>query len=120
MYIHIQLYILTYTHFSLSLYIYIYRYIYLSIYLDIYTHTCVCVYIYIYIYNRHLGLINGPLMLVFPPNDFVHFEFTIKKARHIHNSGQDLFLSGGRYQLFILGVILGIIHFLLKRDPPNK
>ena len=84
----------------------------------------VCMYIYIYIYNRHLGLIKAPPLFSFPPNDLLHYSFTIKKTRHIHNSGQDLIKSGGRYQLFslgvILGVILGIIHFLSKRDPPKS
>ena len=71
-----------------------------------------CVYIYIYthilantvfftlhwtanldlpcIYNPHLGLINvpPPLILFLPNNDLVHYEFTIKKARHLLISGK--------------------------------
>ena len=40
-------------------------------------------------YNLHLGFISAPLILLFPPNDLFHYSFTIKKARHIHNYGQD-------------------------------
>ena len=48
------------------------------------------IYIYIYMYNPHLGLINAPPpYLFFPPNDLFHYSFTIKKARQIHNYGQD-------------------------------
>ena len=44
----------------------------------------------IIIINRHLGLINAsPSICVFPPNDFVHYSITIKKARNIQNYGQD-------------------------------
>ena len=53
-------------------------------------YICICVYVYSYVYNRHLGLINAPpLICVFPPNDLFHDWFTIKKARHIQNYGQD-------------------------------
>ena len=49
------------------------------------------IYIYIYIYNRHLGLINAPppYFVCLPPNDLFHYSFTINKARHIQNYGQD-------------------------------
>ena len=53
------------------------------------------VYIYIYMYNRHLGLINAPLICVFPPNDLCHYSFTIKKVRNIQNYGQDLINPSG-------------------------
>ena len=96
---------------DVNTYIYIYIYIYIHI----------CTYIYIYIYNRHLGLINAPpLILYFPPNDLFHYSFTIKKGQTYTKLWPRPHESGGRYQLFILGVILGIIHFLSKRDPPKS
>ena len=50
----------------------------------------VCIYInaYIYIYI-HISSPPPPI-LFFPPNDLFHYSFTIKKAIHIHNYGQDL------------------------------
>ena len=59
-------------------------------------------------------------MFVFPPGDLFHCSFTIKKARHILNYGQDLISLTGDTSWVILGVILGIIHFLSKRDPPKS
>ena len=57
---------------------------------------CIYIYIYVYIHNRHLGLVNAPpLICYFPPNDLFHYYFTIKKARHILNSGQDLIDPAG-------------------------
>ena len=47
------------------------------------------IYIYIYLYNLHLGLINAPPYLFFPPSDLFHYSFTINKARNIQNYGQD-------------------------------
>ena len=79
---------------------------------------------HIYIYNPHLGLINGPPPLfVFLKNDLFHNLFTINKARHILNSGQDFintFLRHGRYQLCHLGGHLGGHPFSLKARPPKK
>ena len=59
-------------------------------------------------------------MFVFPPNDLFHYSFTIKQARHILNSGQDFINLTGDTGWAILGVILGVIHFLSKRDPPKS
>ena len=87
------------------------------------------IYIYThYVYNPHLGLIKAPPYFCSSPNDLFHYSFTIKKARHILNSGQDLInLTGdtgwailGAILGVILAVILGVIHFLSKRDPPQK
>ena len=47
----------------------------------------------------------------------------MKKARHILNYGQDFintFCNTGDTSWVILGVILGVIHFLSKRDPPKS
>ena len=42
--------------------------------------------IYIYIYNIHLGLINGPPLMLFLPNNYLfHYPFTIKQNRDILN-----------------------------------
>ena len=55
-----------------------------------YLYIYICIHICIHTYNPHLGLINAPpLICLFPPNDLLHYSFTIKKARHIHNYGQD-------------------------------
>ena len=71
--------------------------------------------------NRHLGLINAPpLICLFPPNDLFHCSFTIKMTKHKQYSGQDLINPAGDTSCAILGVILGIIHFLSKRDPPKS
>ena len=71
--------------------------------------------------NLHLGLINAPtLILFFPPNDLYHYSFTIKKARTILNYCQDFINLTGDTGCAILGVILGITHFLSKRDPPKS
>ena len=72
-------------------------------------------------YNPLLGLINAPpLICVFSPNDLVHYSFTINKARYILDSGQDFLNMTGDTSCAILGVILGVIHFLSKRDPPKS
>ena len=58
-------------------------------------------------------------MCICPKSDICHFSFTINKARHILNFGQDLihtFLRHGRYQLGHLGD-----HpFSLKARPPES
>ena len=75
-------------------------------------YTYIYIYIYICIYDRHLGSINAPpLICVSPPNNLFHYSFTIKKARHIQNYGQDFTnhsspLMGGplcenKYETFI-------------------
>ena len=65
-------------------------------------------------------------MLFLPKNVFVHYSFTIKKARHILSSGQhsiNTFCDTGDPSWVTLGVtlgvILGIIHFL-KARPQTK
>ena len=69
---------------------YIYIYICIYVYVYIYIYVYVYIYIYIHIHNPHLGLINAPpLICCFPPNDLFHYSFTIKKAKHIPNYGQD-------------------------------
>ena len=74
--------------------------------------------------NPHLGLITGPpSFYVLARNDLFHYSFTIKKARHMFNVGQDFintFCDTGDTSSVILGVILGIIHFLSKRDPQTS
>ena len=74
----------------------------------------------IHTYNRHLGLITPPPYLCFPPNDLCHYSCTIKMAKNRQTSGQDLINPAGDTSCAILGVILGIIHFLSKRDPPKS
>ena len=73
--------------------------------------------------NPLLGLILGPhLIFSLPNNELCHYSFTIKKVRHILISGQhftNTFCDTGDPSWVILGVILGIIHFLSKRDPPK-
>ena len=80
--------------------------------------------IHVYTYDPHLGLINGPPPLfIFLKNELCHYSFTIKKARHIFNSGQDFintFLRHGRYQLCHLGGHLGGHPFSLKARTPKK
>ena len=70
-------------------------------------------------YNPHLGLINAPPYCCFLKNDLIHYSCSIKMARHILNSGQDFIntCDTGDTSWVILGVILGVIHFLSKRDP---
>ena len=68
-------------------------------------------------YNLHLGLINAlPPDLLFslkrPCSLFIDYQ----KDQTYTKFWPRLYESDGRYQ----GVILGIIHFLSKRDPPNK
>ena len=42
--------------------------------------------------NPHLGLINAPPLICFPPqNDLFHYSLTIKKARNRPNVDQILF-----------------------------
>ena len=108
------------------MYMYIYIYICLHVHICIYIYT-ICMYIYIYIYNPHLGIKASPLTLCVPENDLFHCSFTIKKARHILNVVQDCintFCNMGDTSWAILGVILwvilGIIHFLSKRDPQKS
>ena len=52
----------------------VYIYIYIC---NVYTSLSLSIYIYIYIYmhmyNLHLGLINAPLFVCFPPNDLFHY-----------------------------------------------
>ena len=67
-------------------------------------------YIYIYIYIISPPWINKrpPLILLFPPNDLVHYSFTIKKARNIQNYGQDFInhispLMGGPFARITYG-----------------
>ena len=64
-YIYIYIYIYVYIH-NYTIYIYIYICV-IIYYTSIIIYVCICVYIYIYIYtyNRHLGLINAPLFVVF-------------------------------------------------------
>ena len=81
--------------------------------------------IYIYIYIKSPPWINKrpPLPLFSPQNDLFHCSFTIKKARHILNSGQDfinMFLRHGRYQQGHLRGHLGDHPFSLKARPPKK
>ena len=61
---------------------------YIHIYIYIYKY----IYIYIYDYYSSPPWINKrpPVICVFPPNDLFHYSFTIKKARYIQHSGQDL------------------------------
>ena len=82
------------------------------------------IYIYIYMYNPHLGSISAPPpYLLFsskrPFSLFIYYQTDKKYTKFWPR----LYQSDGRYQLFILGVflwvILGIIHFLSKRDPPK-
>ena len=106
------IYIYTYIHTHMCIYIYIYACMYTYIYIYMY-------YVYIYIYNRHLGLINAPPLLFFPPNDICHYSFTIKKAGDLLNSGQDFINLTGDTSCSSWGSSWD--HpFSLKARPPKK
>ena len=95
-------------------YIYIYMYIYIYVYMYIY--------IYIYIYNPHLRLINvPPPLFCFSLKLYVSLFNYYQNARNILNSGQHFintfYDTGDTGWAVILGVILGIIHFLKSETP---
>ena len=81
-------------------------------------------YIYIYIYNPHLGLINAPPLFVFPLKTTIVTIHLLSKRPDIYlilaKTLLIRFCDTGDTSRFILGVILGIIHFLSKRDPPKS
>ena len=104
-------------------YIYIYICLYVCMYacMYVYIYTCVYIYIYIYTYNNLLGLIIAPPSYVcFSSKRPFSLCIYYQQGQTYTQFWPKLYSSDGRYQLFILGVILGIIHFLSKRDPPKS
>ena len=85
LYLYMHMYVCMYVCMNVCMYVCMYACMYVCMYIYIYMY----VYIYVYVYNRHLGLINALPYFLFPPNDLFHYWFTIKKARNIHNYGQD-------------------------------
>ena len=62
-------------------------------------------------------------MFILPKNDICHYEFTINKVRNILISCQDLLIrlcDTGDTSCVILGVILGMILKVSKRDPSKR